>query len=87
MSIIVFKPTHRCNLDCPFCYDRVNKTKDSPIMPIDKAIFALQKAMDTSKEIDQKNGFEIVWHGGEPTLVGANYIEAVCSHDYGYPIK
>ena len=87
MSIIVFKPTHRCNLDCPFCYDRINKTKDSPIMPIDKAIFALQKAMDTSKEIDQKNGFEIVWHGGEPTLVGANYIEAVCSHNYGYPIK
>lgn len=85
MAIIIFKPTHQCNLDCPFCYDRVKKTKSSKPMPVDKAIFALQKAMDTSR--NPQEDFEIIWHGGEPTLVGADYIDQVCSHDYKHKIK
>lgn len=83
MKVIVFKPTHRCNLNCSFCYDRVKKTKDATIMPIDKAIFALQKAMSTS---GNKGPFEIIWHGGEPTMVGSDYIDQVCGYDYGYKI-
>lgn len=84
MRIIVFKPTHRCNLDCPFCYDRSKKASDKSTMPVDKAIYALQKAMDTS--INPEDGFEIIWHGGEPTLVGTEYVDKVCGHDYGYKI-
>ena len=48
MRIIVFKPTHRCNLDCPFCYDRSKKASDKSTMPVDKAIYEQKKAMDTS---------------------------------------
>ena len=88
MKIIVFKPTHQCNLNCPFCYDREKRQKSTDIMPVDKAIFALQKAMDTADERSKKTGtFKVCWHGGEPTLVGSEYIDKVCSHDYGYQIK
>lgn len=74
MRTIIFKPTHDCNLACPFCYNRKKKAASQQVMPLDKAIFALSKGI---REFNDGRGVEIIWHGGEPLLVGYEYLATI----------
>ena len=64
---IILKPSHRCNLNCAYCYDRFNRAKDNTILPANKLIEALQKCYD------EFGDFTAIWHGGEPTVLGIDY--------------
>lgn len=73
---IILKATHDCNLNCPFCYNKQNKDKDSSIMPVDTCLKILDKAFsELSKKYSE---FTVIWHGGEPLLLGSKYFETVC---------
>ncbi len=78
MKTIILKPSHRCNLNCWFCYDRHNRSKDSDILPVDKCIIGLRKIMTEQQEMGE-NSWQIIWHGGEPTLLGVDYVRKVCT--------
>jgi uncharacterized protein len=67
----VIKITHRCNLNCSYCYE-----EPAPISDMDLATFRLL----TSKIIRSSRHPRIsfVLHGGEPSLMNANWLsEAV----------
>lgn len=63
---LIVKPTHRCNLSCPYCYDLKNrKVKEEMNQEtIDQIIKVFKNA----------NVVEWIWHGGEPLLMGVDYI-------------
>lgn len=74
---IIIKPTHRCNLDCPFCYDRFKRSENKEIMPIDKCIYVIEKVLH---DLPDKQNYHIIWHGGEPMMLGHDYVRTVCEH-------
>lgn len=71
-TTFILKPSHRCNLNCSYCYDRWERSKHNEIMPVDDLIFALKKVID-----ECPGPVDFIWHGGEPTLLGIDYITKV----------
>ena len=66
--ILLIKPTHDCNLNCEYCYDKIEKQF------IKNKIISL----DTVKDIIEKTcrGYEnisLIWHGGESLLAGEDF--------------
>jgi len=62
---LIVKPTHKCNLNCPYCYDKINRT------------WSEDMSLDTVEQtIKLFNGRvrEWIWHGGEPLLMGADWL-------------
>lgn len=74
MSTIIFKPTHNCNLNCSFCYDRFEKAENKMMMPVEKAIEVLWKAIP---EMGEHEPVQVIWHGGEPLLAGVEYFKKI----------
>ena len=62
---LIVKPTHQCNLDCYYCYDKKNRV-DKETMGMD----IVEKTIDIFKEVDN---IQWIWHGGEPLLMGVDY--------------
>lgn len=63
---LIVKPTHECNLNCPYCYDKINREVKS----------SNRMSMDTVRKIMQVFQGRIrqwIWHGGEPLLMGLDF--------------
>jgi uncharacterized protein len=65
--VVIFKPTLYCNIKCKHCYvGDLRKTKT--IMSYENARTIIAKLPDQS---------EVVFHGGEPTLMGVDFYRRV----------
>lgn len=63
---LIVKPTHECNLNCPYCYDKLNReTEAKNRMSLD----TVQKIM----QVFEGRLREWIWHGGEPLLMGLDF--------------
>lgn len=64
---LIVKQTHKCNLQCPYCYDLKNRVHKEDM------------SLETVKEVLQKTGKGLIrtwtWHGGEPLLRGIEWYE------------
>lgn len=70
MTIIV-KPTNDCNLDCKYCYDKpIRKSMPKTKMSLEMFERIIQMANVESERVT------ILWHGGEPTLMGHDFYYA-----------
>ena len=68
---VLVKPTHRCNLDCKYCYDKPFREK----IKVDMSFETLDRLLKLLSEYAEHVQF--IWHGGEPTMVGIQwYIKA-----------
>lgn len=68
---VLVKPTHRCNLDCKYCYDKPFRER----IKIDMSFETLNRLLKLLSEYAEHVQF--IWHGGEPTMVGIQwYIKA-----------
>lgn len=73
--VIVVKPTHICNIACSYCY---NEDERKPIMDEDTLRRLIEEAVDyVSKLPSSFNTIDMIWHGGEPMVVGLKYYEKV----------
>lgn len=63
--VIIFKPTIRCNIRCAHCYVGDTSNTSAHTMTLDQAGFLLDKL---------PAGSEIVFHGGEPTMMGIDFL-------------
>jgi len=63
---LIVKPTHRCNLACPYCYDRINRANWSDM--------DLSTVEHTAKLFAGRIA-EWIWHGGEPLLMGVDWLK------------
>lgn len=69
ISVIV-KVTNSCNLNCKYCYDANNLKKSQISLNYLKKLFII---------LDEANYdyVQIIWHGGEPMLMGICFYEEV----------
>lgn len=77
----IVKPTHDCNLSCVYCYDRVN-SKD--LLRMSDSVLQTLIARLT-KFHKPKSKIKIIWHGGEPLIMGIDFYRRVVEmqNDYG----
>ncbi|MFE0192595.1 cyclophane-forming radical SAM peptide maturase AmcB [Streptomyces sp. NPDC058989] len=64
------QPTTQCvPLDCTYCYLPFRKTRHMMQLPVAKAV-----ADPVNEWARSVPGFEVVWHGGEPTAAGRDHL-------------
>jgi uncharacterized protein len=63
--ILIVKPTHACNLNCPYCYEKDNRCNIKDLMTLDDVRKTAQLFKDSLREW--------IWHGGEPLLRGVEF--------------
>ncbi|MBI1299006.1 radical SAM protein [bacterium] len=68
VSTVVVKVTHRCNLDCAYCYEHITAGKDMSI-----EIF--RKLVDRVIQNTQSPNVMFLLHGGEPTLMTNEWLQ------------
>ncbi len=82
LELLVLQPTPFCNLDCSYCYlpnrDSKRRMSDATLNRVFQFVFS-------SGIVEQ--GFTVVWHAGEPTVVPISYyeraIEIAAAHNPG----
>ncbi|MEW6387084.1 MAG: radical SAM protein [Thermodesulfobacteriota bacterium] len=72
MATVIFKPTEACNARCIYC-DVVHKKPRPPvIMPLETLELFFSRINEFLLE-RREEGMEVIWHGGEPLLLGPDY--------------
>src|SRR5262245_29750970 len=71
LNCLILKITHRCNLDCRYCYESIANMPHSD-MPQDVLQTVVRIALANSRR--PVVGF--IFHGGEPTLLPISWLEA-----------
>jgi uncharacterized protein len=73
MATVIFKPTEACNSRCIYC-EVVKKTRGATRMNSKTLELFFQRVNEFLGERPQEK-MEIIWHGGEPLLLGPGYFE------------
>ncbi len=73
MATVIFKPTEACNARCIYC-EVVKKTRGPKRMTFKTLELFFQRVNEFLVERPQEE-MEIIWHGGEPLLLGPGYFE------------
>ena len=73
MATVIFKPTEACNSRCIYC-EVVKKTHGPRRMTFKILELFFQRVNEFLVERPQEE-MEIIWHGGEPLLLGPGYFE------------
>lgn len=72
MTTVIFKPTEACNGNCVYC-DVVRKDREKgsrlPLETLERFFVRINEYL--LDRPDEK--FQIIWHGGEPLLLGPDY--------------
>lgn len=81
IETVLVKLASRCNLDCSYCYvyrmgDEGWRSQPKRMSAPTSAILARRLGELASR---QEKAFGIVFHGGEPLLVGPDRFEAICA--------
>lgn len=67
---VIIEPTSYCNMTCEYCF---KGEKKETVLPFDVFKEVVQQVLSYI----EKRGLvcEFIWHGGEPTLMGYNYLK------------
>lgn len=71
---VIFKPTSRCNLRCRYCYAAREREVFDAAMGLEEAMAAFRWIQTYCEKLDVSD-LTVIWHGGEPLLMGAEFIE------------
>lgn len=75
MAVLIIKATEKCNSNCYYC-DVVTKKDTGKSMPLDVLETAFIRINEYLEENTEEK-MEILWHGGEPLLLGPDYYRKV----------
>ena len=80
---IMISPTIRCNLSCKYCYVKQDMPSSYSDMSPEK-IREIYKWLKTYSDLTRVKRIRIEWFGGEPLLLGGDFLnEAIdCQKDY-----
>ena len=73
MATVIFKPTEACNSRCIYC-EVVKKTRGPKRMTFKTLELFFRRVNEFLLERPQEE-MEIIWHGGEPLILGPGYFE------------
>lgn len=80
-SGVIMQPTTLCNLDCVYCYLPLRKLNNQMPLAVAQAVAdSVAQFPDTGRPLD------IVWHGGEPSAVGVDYMRQLMAAFDGLPV-
>jgi len=74
MATLILKPTEACNAACTYCEVDRKGWRTTKIMPHD-ILERLFMRVNEFLEARPRERLEIVWHGGEPLLLGPEYFD------------
>ncbi len=74
ISTLIVKVTHRCNLDCLYCYENITKTGE------DMSVETFKELADLVLENSQKDHITFLFHGGEPSLLPNSWYEEAAEY-------
>ncbi len=74
MASVILKATEACNSNCYYC-DVVHKQHTGASMPIEVLETAFRR-VNEYLEARPNERVDLLWHGGEPLLLGLDYFEA-----------
>ncbi|MBI2267516.1 MAG: SPASM domain-containing protein [Armatimonadetes bacterium] len=77
MATVIFKPTEACNGRCAYC-DVVRKKPRTPTMSAETLEIFFCRINEFLLERPQEH-MEIIWHGGEPLLLGPDFFSQALS--------
>ncbi len=73
----IIKTTRKCNLNCKYCFERDNNSKE-----IERSLLiSLFKVLNSMYWIKKIN---FIWHGGEPLLLGQEFYERIIKDQKKY---
>lgn len=72
MATVIFKPTEKCNSNCIYCDVVVRKKPKTMSYELLEIIF---QKIDEYLKHDKKDRLQLIWHGGEPLLLGEEYFQ------------
>lgn len=75
----IVKLTTGCNLNCKYCNVEKNKREDFPADEIDELVDTLAQ--------QTKDICSVLWHGGEPLILGLDYLDRIITSEERYPGK
>jgi uncharacterized protein len=74
MATLILKPTEACNAACAYCEVDRKGWRNAKIMPAD-ILERMFVSINEFLEERPRERLEIVWHGGEPLLLGPDYFQ------------
>lgn len=74
MATLIFKPTEACNSRCIYCDVVKKKTRGPKRMTFETLELLFRRVNEFLLERPQED-MKIIWHGGEPLLLGPRYFE------------
>lgn len=77
---VVFKITKACNLRCTYCYIKHKEDYEGQKMEFEDVKVLLHRIVEDRVKNDNKDHFHLTFHGGEPTVVGHEYLYKVCAY-------
>ena len=69
IATLIVKVTHRCNLDCAYCYENITKTGQ------DMSLNTFQDLADKVLLNSRQKEILFLFHGGEPSLISNDWYE------------
>lgn len=77
---VLIKPTHRCNLDCTYCYERENRKNIKEELKIEDIDHIAKMLSEYTERV------QWIWHGGEATLMGIDWYKKAVKIFEKYPM-
>jgi uncharacterized protein len=78
MATIIFKPTEACNAACAYCEVDHKGWRATKIMPAETLELLFVRINEFLLECSRET-VELIWHGGEPLLLGEDYFSNALS--------
>src|ERR1700738_1218483 len=80
IDTVLLKLASRCNLDCSYCYIYHMADEAWRSQPGRMSSTIIDATAHRLRELyaEQKHSFSIVFHGGEPLLIGEKRFEGAC---------
>lgn len=66
---LLVKPTHKCNMNCSYCYDRIYRETIKKDMSLEDVKEVAQKARGIASTVNW------IWHGGEVLVLGKKWFK------------
>lgn len=76
---LIFKPTYACNLACPYCYNEGWRESEKMRMSVKEAKQAFKWVCDFC-QMRSGRAVKVIWHGGEPLLMGASFFREIINY-------
>jgi uncharacterized protein len=84
LDLVVIKLSSLCNIKCSYCYiyetGYINSLAHQPKLITEETIINLSRELTRLKDFCENPEFQIVFHGGEPLLVGNQRLEFILNY-------